>query len=312
MEFRQLRYFKFIADARSFVRGSHQLRVAQPALSRAIAKLEAELGQVLFERHSGGVSLTDAGTVLYEHAASVLRSVQGITDVMSAGLDKPHGPLSFGAPPSMQYILTAPVAAEFLKSYPEAPLSLIQEPSLPLRTKVESGQLDLAVISTMAPTRGLHVTPLCTIKLCIICRREDRQKFGASAQARDLMDRPLILSGFPNTLNPYLTEAFATFDSRPNICCEVNTGTLVVDLVAEGAGVGVTAWGMVPPSRAAELDMVPIDDLETTLVIITSYERRGSAAVRRMTQMLTDRARQAISSGAWPWSRLDETSAGVP
>jgi LysR family nitrogen assimilation transcriptional regulator len=64
MELRQLRYFKAIADARSFLRAADQLYVAQPALSRSIAKLEEELGCSLFVRHSAGVSLTDPGARL--------------------------------------------------------------------------------------------------------------------------------------------------------------------------------------------------------------------------------------------------------
>lgn len=160
----------------------------------------------------------------------------------------------------------------------------------------------------MAPTRGLHVTPLCTMKLCVICRSEDRSQFGASVQARDLLDRPLILSGYPNTLTLYVTEAFARFDAKPHICCEVNTGTLVADLVAEGAGIGVTAWGMVHPSRFDELEMVPIQDLESTLVIITSHERRGSAGVRQMTRMLVEHVNEAVTDDRWISSRLDGTA----
>lgn len=76
MELRQLRYFKVIADERSFIRGAHHLAVAQPALSRSIARLEDEIGQLLFVRHSGGVALTDAGARFYDHANSVLRQQQ--------------------------------------------------------------------------------------------------------------------------------------------------------------------------------------------------------------------------------------------
>src|SRR5271170_4787784 len=119
MELRQLRYFKAIADARSFARGAHQLCVAQPALSRSIASLEGEIGQVVFFRHSAGVTLTDAGARLYEHAVGVLRRMQMLSDEMSADLGKPHGVVSLGVPPAMQAVVTAPVVAAFLEEFPD-------------------------------------------------------------------------------------------------------------------------------------------------------------------------------------------------
>ena len=96
MDLRQLRYFKTIAEAHSFARGGQQLRVAQPALSRSVAKLEEEIGQSLFVRHSGGVTLTEAGALLYNHVTIVLRDMQRLTDEMAADMDTPHGTVVFG------------------------------------------------------------------------------------------------------------------------------------------------------------------------------------------------------------------------
>src|ERR1700722_380436 len=87
VDLRQLRYFKIIADARSFVRGADHLHIAQPALSRSIAKLEEHVGHALFVRHSGGVTLTDAGRLLYRHADLVLKGMQRLTDEMAANAE---------------------------------------------------------------------------------------------------------------------------------------------------------------------------------------------------------------------------------
>src|SRR5579863_908389 len=168
VELRQLRYFKAIADARSFVRGADHLHVAQSALSRSIAKLEEQLGRLLFIRHSGGVTLTDAGARLYQHADHVLKGMQRLTDEMAADTQEPRGLISMGAPPSMQSTLTAPVAARFIKAFPQAFLNVIQDTSLRLREGVAAGHLDVIVLSSMAPSAGLHCAPLFTAKLCLV------------------------------------------------------------------------------------------------------------------------------------------------
>ena len=72
MELRHLKYFVAIAEERSFTRAAERLWVAQPGLSSQIRRLENELGVQLFERHSRGVDLTDAGRMFLERARAAL------------------------------------------------------------------------------------------------------------------------------------------------------------------------------------------------------------------------------------------------
>jgi DNA-binding transcriptional LysR family regulator len=68
----QLETFLAVAEERSFSRAATRLHRTQPAVSQAIAKLEAELGEVLLERSSRDGTLTDAGEVLREYAQKLL------------------------------------------------------------------------------------------------------------------------------------------------------------------------------------------------------------------------------------------------
>ena len=68
MELRTLRYFVHVAEARSFSKASVFLRVAQPALSRHIRKLEDEIGMPLFVRAGHHLELTEAGSLLLNRA----------------------------------------------------------------------------------------------------------------------------------------------------------------------------------------------------------------------------------------------------
>ena len=76
MELRHLRYFVAIAEERSFTRAAERLWVAQPGLSTQMRRLEAELGVRLFDRHTRGVDLTTAGTVLLERARAALSAAE--------------------------------------------------------------------------------------------------------------------------------------------------------------------------------------------------------------------------------------------
>src|SRR6266699_1424522 len=75
MEFHQLRYFVAVAEEGSFSRAAAKVRVAQPSLSQQIRKLEAEVGQRLFDRLPRSVVLTEAGRCLIDYARQILASI---------------------------------------------------------------------------------------------------------------------------------------------------------------------------------------------------------------------------------------------
>ena len=312
VDLRQLRYFKAIADARSFVRGADHLHVAQSALSRSIAKLEEQLGRLLFIRHSGGISLTDSGVLLYQHAEHVLKGMQRLTDEMAADNQVPRGLVSMGAPPSMQSTLTAPVAARFIKAFPHAFLNVIQDTSARLREGVAAGHLDVIVVSSMAPSGGLHYAPLFSESLCLIYAATLPLHMKTHARLEDMLGIPLILCGFPDTLRLYLNQAFADSEQKPTVRCEVNSAGLVADLVAHGAGVGIAPYGSIPQQNQRGLVVIPILGLEASWMIATSFERIGSTAVQQLSTMIIDHVRHAVASGAWPTARFDGAATSDP
>ena len=79
MELRHLRYFVAIAEEQSFTRAAERLWIAQPGLSTQIRKLESELGVRLFDRHTRGVDLTQAGLVLLERARAALAAMEEVS-----------------------------------------------------------------------------------------------------------------------------------------------------------------------------------------------------------------------------------------
>jgi DNA-binding transcriptional LysR family regulator len=72
MHLRKVRYFVAVAERLSFAQASRDLHVAQPALSRAVKALEAELAVQLLDRDSQHVALTDAGRVFLERGTALL------------------------------------------------------------------------------------------------------------------------------------------------------------------------------------------------------------------------------------------------
>src|SRR6185437_6902495 len=72
MDLRLLGYFVAVAEERHFGRAAARLHMTQPPLSRAIRQLETDLGALLLRRSPAGVTLTAAGTALYDEARTLL------------------------------------------------------------------------------------------------------------------------------------------------------------------------------------------------------------------------------------------------
>ena len=75
MSLAQIEYFVAVAEKGHVGRAASDLRIAQPAISRQIRRLEDELGATLFLRTSRGMKLSGAGEVFLTHARAILHEV---------------------------------------------------------------------------------------------------------------------------------------------------------------------------------------------------------------------------------------------
>ncbi|HLB97483.1 MAG TPA: LysR family transcriptional regulator, partial [Acetobacteraceae bacterium] len=125
METRALRYFQTVAECGSYSRGAELLRISQPAVSRQIGKLEAELGAKLFTRNGHGVSLTGAGQTLLERCQAVLRELEQTKQEIRTGTHGPSGSIALAVPPAAAHFLVPVLVERFGTRYPNVFLKLV-------------------------------------------------------------------------------------------------------------------------------------------------------------------------------------------
>jgi DNA-binding transcriptional LysR family regulator len=147
MDIRQLRYFAATVEEGSLQGAAQRLRVAQPALSRRIQDLEADLGCALLVRGSRGITPTAAGTTLYGDAVQLLAGFdQASRRARRVGTDQ-AGIVRLGLMPgSRKYPFAQQVVAGHVMEHSNENVALTRAASAELVTALRSGGLDLALL----------------------------------------------------------------------------------------------------------------------------------------------------------------------
>ena len=147
MDLRQIRYFMWIYEHRSFSAAARKANVAQPALSTQIRHLEEELGVVLFERSSEGAIPTELGRKFYELCTPVRDGADFAKQQMTnlASTDEVFGRVRCGFPPSFFRRFLGRIIVEFSTRYPNVELSVVEGYGGTLKEWVRDGVLEFAV-----------------------------------------------------------------------------------------------------------------------------------------------------------------------
>src|SRR5215207_725838 len=126
MELRQLAYFVAVAEDLHFTRAAERLRIAQPAVSQQIRRLESELGEQVFLRDRRSVTLTTAGEALLPYARAALAQVAHGKESISALRGLTTGPLAIGLVHPLPGRRIVRAIGAFARRHPAVALSLLE------------------------------------------------------------------------------------------------------------------------------------------------------------------------------------------
>jgi len=145
MELRHLRYFLSVVETLHVGRAAARLCIAQPALTRQIHDLEAEVGTQLFHRTPRGVILTDAGQVFAQKAAQILAaSDEAVTEARDAGAGR-GGRLVVGFVHSLAYTLLPQILPGFRQRHPGVAISLREITVVDKESALLSSYIDVGI-----------------------------------------------------------------------------------------------------------------------------------------------------------------------
>lgn len=305
MDLKQLHYFVEVAQAGNVSRAATRVWISQPALSRQMQLLEQELGVQLFERKARGVMLTDAGKLLQQRAAVLLKDVALMKEEVSARSLEPIGGVGLAVPTALRSLLTARVTAGFCTAHPKAVLTVHEGMSRSARDMVASGGADVAIFSTQEPADPLKCEPLLSEQLVAIGRPDAGLRMDRRLSIKELCRQPLILTSYPNSLRQIVDRAAAQAGEVARARVEVETSSLMLDLAVRGVGIAVLPYCAAHDGLSAGLvSAAPVRALRISWVVATSRERVRSVAAQRLVELVYAEARALVKGAHWPTATL--------
>jgi DNA-binding transcriptional LysR family regulator len=152
MDLQALRTFLAVAHERSFSRAAAKVHRTQPAVSQAVRRLEADLGEELFDRSSKSGTLTDAGRVLQNYGQRLVRLAEETESAMRELRDLRRGRVLIGANEAAVHTLL-PLMARFQQRYPDIVIDVRRVPARQIAVEVQQGSLDFGAL-TFHPTES--------------------------------------------------------------------------------------------------------------------------------------------------------------
>ncbi len=236
MDVAQLRTLIHVVELGSLSKAADRLHIAQPALSRQIRLLEAELNIRLFDRHGRGMKVTDQGQEVLRHALRVMAEMEEIRAVASDENAPLRGHVSIGMPPTVSDILSEPLVSAFRSSHPEATLRIVSAYSGYLLDWMHRGEIDAAILYDPKSARALSIRPLLEEALFLIGSPDgalapDRPvAFSELARLRLLL--PSAGHGLRSLIDRYALEAGVVLDVK----IEADSYSTLKLLVRKGHG----------------------------------------------------------------------------
>lgn len=236
MEWYSLQVFRAVATERSFSRAAEKLFRTQPAVSLAIQRLEAELGERLIDRAGKDLLLTDAGKLVFDYARRFDNLRGEMQNALDELRDNSAGRLTVGANESTTLYLLPHITA-YRRLYPRVHVEVRRSLSSKMPSQIVDGDLELGVVSYDPQDPRVAATVIYSDHLAFVVSPRHRFASRKTVSIRDLGLETFIAH---NVVSPYrnlVLRAFEKYKVPLHMDVEMPTVESIRKLVQANEGV---------------------------------------------------------------------------
>lgn len=299
MEIQQIRYFLALADVLNFTAAAAACNVSQPALSRAISQLEAELGGALFRRERKLTHMTDFGRAVLPSLKECYESTLAAKELARNFHKKGHAPLCLALSQSLEISLLSPILTELGRAFPNIEIRVVRGSTGEVAERMRIGEAEVAISEPLSDDWDrIDARKLFEQQFGLLMLRSHRLARQNKIETSDLAGERLLSRpdcAFFQGLQTRLKQLGATAARKH----EVSQIDDVPSLVEANLGLGI--W---PVDRIFRTDLLVahIDDfpMRSTIQVYSVFGRGQSVAARTMIGLLRSADWSAANADASP------------
>ncbi|MEX2629090.1 MAG: LysR substrate-binding domain-containing protein [Tistlia sp.] len=236
---RQLRYFCAAAEAGSIAAAAQRLGISQPAISAAIAGLEASAGTTFFLRHPAqGLAATEAGRVFLAGARGLLEHAGELGEAARSLGEGATGSLALGCFSTLAPLYLPRLLRDFQAAQPGIELAFREGTLDSLQGDLLSGRVELALLYELDLDRRLEAERLAELPPYVLLAAEDPLAGRAELELAELAERPMVLLDLPHS-REYFRSLFLAQGLEPRVVQRTASYELLRALVGNGFGYGL-------------------------------------------------------------------------
>ena len=289
MDFTQLRYFHEVAQLGTIRKASDKLRVAPSALSRQIQQLEHQVGMPLFERHTRGMRLTDAGEIYALHAKLVMLDAERARSELAAlrGLERGGVRLVVVGGLVSNYLMDA--IGRFRRDHPDIQFELLVSGTADVVGAVRKGEADIGIAFNAKPDPQVEFLFQLDDEVRAICRIDHPLTRMERVTLKDVFSHPIAMPVTSFGIRALVDETCRVQRLRAAPALVTNSIDALRSFAKAGHGVAlITALSCQADAAAGALASVRLADpvLAASIDILVLGGRRLPLAVEAFLRTL--------------------------
>lgn len=242
MDLKSLRLYLAVLEHGSITKASQYVNVTQPALGLHIRKLEQAVGVQLLERHSRGITVTEAGRTLAVHARNILKDLERAQVEMTRYAEVPTGHIAIGLTPTVREAIATPLVEKVTEKLGGVHLVIKEALSETLIEYLLSSRIDIALLyNTRAGGEQLNFEPMAVENMYFVYPLGEGGHRGQTITATDALRHKLILPTRPHLVRTEIDRLAEKLEIETEIIHEVDSSPAIRHLVASGLG-----WSVMP------------------------------------------------------------------
>lgn len=235
----QYRIFYAVAKTGNISKAAKELFISQPAISKAISKLEDSLGLSLFTRSSRGVQLTSEGEILFEHTREAFDALDRGEQELKRIQEFDIGHLRIGVSNTLCKYILLPYLKTFIDQYPHMKVTIESQATAQTLARLEQQKIDLGLVAEPSVRRDLAFIPVMDIQDTFVTT----PNYLENLYLREGQDTSLFETGnimlldTSNMTRHHVDEYMAENNIFPHQILEVTTMDLLIEFAKIGLGI---------------------------------------------------------------------------